>query len=196
MVVNLKTLSPASKYCAAIGGALFLWIVPVSIKAPKMITFLSLGGAIGSFFYAYRLAETLEVQGEAQAREKLKNSELVSFQYALEEEAIKRELYLQFNPEIAEPLIAQPVEAKPAAEQIAVPKTDKEESDAAQLLMAMVRLSTNYGWLSASAVKQKSKVFRGRTPEEIRDLFLQLADGGIGQTRGDGDKLEWAISPT
>ena len=195
MALRLERLTPQTKYCLALLGALFLWIVPVSIKAPKFIILASLSGSIGTFLYAYRLAETLQIQGHSQALEKKKHKDLINYQYALEEDAIRRELYAQYFPETQQPTINQPPQLIPPAQEMPAPPTEEEESETAQMLVSLVRLSSNYGWLSASAVKRKSAAFKNCPAERVRELFYQLVAGGLGQTRGEGNKLEWAIDP-
>ncbi len=45
--------------------------------------------------------------------------------------------------------------------------------------------------IKARDLINNSRLFRGMTPEEVRIILQSLADKGIGQTEGEGNKLGW-----
>lgn len=48
--------------------------------------------------------------------------------------------------------------------------------------------------LKARTLKQQSRLFTNMSPEDIRLLFQSLADRGVGEVTGDGDRLGWKIT--
>ncbi|MBH8575270.1 hypothetical protein I8752_20085, partial [Nostocaceae cyanobacterium CENA369] len=48
--------------------------------------------------------------------------------------------------------------------------------------------------LKARILLQASRLFEGMQPDEIRIIFAALADRGVGQVEGEGDRLGWKWS--
>ena len=48
--------------------------------------------------------------------------------------------------------------------------------------------------LKARVLKQGSRLFEGDDPENVRIIFASLADRGLGEVVGEGDRLGWRWS--
>ncbi|MCT7981533.1 helicase HerA domain-containing protein [Laspinema olomoucense] len=57
----------------------------------------------------------------------------------------------------------------------------------------LFEISRKHGWVSASKAKQLCWKLKHLTPDQMRELFLQLSANGQGYVRGEGEGLEWRI---
>jgi hypothetical protein len=68
-----------------------------------------------------------------------------------------------------------------------------DDSQELFLIGALSGLSQQKGWLTASNVKQFSRQFKDIPPDQIREMFVYMAQKGIGQTQKSGTSLEWKV---
>jgi S-DNA-T family DNA segregation ATPase FtsK/SpoIIIE len=68
-----------------------------------------------------------------------------------------------------------------------------DDSQEIFLIGILSGLSQQKGWLSASIVKQFSRQFKDTSPDQIREMFVYMADKSIGQTQKSGTSLEWKV---
>ncbi len=61
-------------------------------------------------------------------------------------------------------------------------------------LMKLIEISRRCGWITASQAKQQSRLFQSMSPAEIRAMFAQLTEQGIGTLDGVDDGLKWRAS--
>jgi hypothetical protein len=65
-----------------------------------------------------------------------------------------------------------------------------------EALQALRSHGENKGWLSATQVKQSGpRSLRHLSVDDIRAMFLALADQGHGVTKGEGQNLHWCLNP-
>ena len=183
-------ITPTRKYTLIMFGCACLWLGPIALKAPRLITFVSVVGSIVGFVYCFNLADEIHSSGTTRAKRKLQNESITDYHFALEEDAIKTELYLQYNPPQPEPEQSQPSKLVEEAENRAE-KPAKQDEDQASI-KALIALSFAKGWLSATMVKQQVRIFKDVPPDQIRSIFGELTEAGIGQLRGQGRSLEWS----
>ena len=68
-----------------------------------------------------------------------------------------------------------------------------DESNQINKYQSIISLSNRKGWLKAKDVRNCSRQFKQVPMTEIRTLFKELVELGFGETRGEGNRLEWRI---
>ncbi len=69
---------------------------------------------------------------------------------------------------------------------------DAANGELSDIHTKLIALSQRVGWLSAKTAKNYIWAFRKCSMDEIRSHFRELTAMGKGNTRGDGNKLEWS----
>uniref|UniRef100_A0A8J7AD75 Uncharacterized protein n=1 Tax=Desmonostoc muscorum LEGE 12446 TaxID=1828758 RepID=A0A8J7AD75_DESMC len=49
--------------------------------------------------------------------------------------------------------------------------------------------------LKAGTLSRATRLFDGMQPDELRIIFASMADRGLGEVEGNGDRLGWRWSP-
>lgn len=80
-----------------------------------------------------------------------------------------------------------------ASSAIEVHSEPVDDSQEVFLIGILSGLSQQKGWLTASTVKQFNRQFKEVSPDQIREMFIYMAQKGIGQTQKSGTSLEWKI---
>lgn len=91
------------------------------------------------------------------------------------------QLLPHINRTIPDPLIPAPTPSK------------EPQNDDGLDLTKLYEQSRKHGWLSASKAKSLCWNLRSYSTTQIREIFEELASGGTGYLRGEGDVLEWRI---
>lgn len=85
------------------------------------------------------------------------------------------------------------VDDVPQLEQETTPKTPEIDWDELpDHLHDLIKYSLKYGWVTARKVKAGVRLYSGSSTEEIRSFFLAATNAGVGMTRGEGDRLQYA----
>jgi hypothetical protein len=102
----------------------------------------------------------------------------------------KGEPFLQLLPHIdrtiPNPLIAAPSMSSGDNQPSPVP-VPNDGIDPSKL----IELSKRHGWVSASKAKASIWAFKSLSVTQIREIFQELHQDGLGFLRGEGDALEW-----
>ncbi len=69
---------------------------------------------------------------------------------------------------------------------------DIDWDDIPDHLHDLIKYSLKYGWVTARKVKQNVRLYSGSSTDEIRGFFLAAMNAGVGMTRGEGDRLQYA----
>ena len=78
-------------------------------------------------------------------------------------------------------------------EQESQPKQpDIDWDDIPDHLHDLIKFSLKNGWVTARKVKQNVRLYSGSSTDEIRGFFLAAMNAGVGMTRGEGDRLQYA----
>ncbi len=85
----------------------------------------------------------------------------------------------------------------PEMEQLSLPVEPTKQpnidwDDVPDYLHALIKYSIKYGWVTARKVKQSVRFYSGSSTDEIRSFFLAAMNAGVGITRGEGDRLQYA----
>lgn len=95
----VEQLTIPMRWGLCFGGSLMLWIVPVSMKAPRLAILASFVTSIGGFGYCSALSASWKDSARIERRSGSLNEELESYRFALEEESIKQQMVLQYFPQ-------------------------------------------------------------------------------------------------
>lgn len=80
-----------------------------------------------------------------------------------------------------------------ASSAIEVHSEPVDDSQEVFLIGILSGLSQQKGWLTASTVKQFNRQFKDVSPDQIRQMFIYMAQKGIGETQKSGTSLEWKV---
>lgn len=84
-------------------------------------------------------------------------------------------------------------ENAPEIEQETTPKQpDINWDEIPDHLHDLIKFSLKHGWVTARKIKQNVRLYSNSSTEEIRSFFLAAMNAGVGMTRGEGDRLQYA----
>lgn len=171
----VEQLSIPSRWGIVFSGSMLLWIVPISMKAPRLVVLASFVTSIGGFAHAAQLAAGWKDTARVERRTANLNEELEAYRFALEEESIKQQMVLQYFPEA----ISNQSEPETVAHQtLSLPQAKSNPA-----------IESFINWLCNRAVPkasvrevQQAKIpaLKGFKSTDIHDLFAQAVEQGYG----------------
>ena len=185
----------AIKSSALLGGAIALWLIPMSVPIPRFLRLMSYTGAMACCTAAVRTSERWAETDAFQRKKRLLDQDLLNTSLALEQASQEQELQALYFPPTPSPLPLDNSDRTIAAAASPATATHPPEQTASDHVDELIALSREVGWLDVSIVKQRRKKFRQYLPEQIRAWFVEMQRQGIGQTRGDGNALKWTVNP-
>ncbi len=97
-VTNFSSLPLPQRWGFSFGLSLLLWVLPPTLKAPRLGVFLAFLGAVAGFGNCIVLSGDWAETDRRRRKLQLQSEELENYQLGLEEEATKRELAAMFFP--------------------------------------------------------------------------------------------------
>lgn len=184
----------SSKYCLSLAASFLLWIVPINIKAPKFVIFLSFIGSGLGFLHAFTLADSITDQQWYKRQKKIQEREILLHDIALEELALKQALEAQYFPQV-EPE-KEAIELVEQQQKLANPPEPKLLTDALpdHLKLILQAASDNGGTIKhrdAMRTKGLSNKFKA---EEVKQFFIDLQNRGWGRVTSDGRSYTFTLS--
>lgn len=180
-----------SRYCLALAGSFLLWVVPVNVKAPKMVVFLSFVGSGAGFLYALSLATSLSDQQWYSQQERVQEREVLLHDFALKELALKQALELEYFPpaqlEEKEAIALEQGQQnlKQAPEQKLLPDA---LPDSLKTIIDLIK--GNGGSITQRDLARKTKL----KADQIQALFKQLQSRGYGNITSDGRTYSFKLT--
>jgi hypothetical protein len=181
-----STATLTGKYIVTILASTGFWIIPVSVKAPRLMVFGSFLASLTGYTACFCMAGSVEDEQEFNQLERAQKKELVVHRYSLEEIVMKQLMDAEF--------FGPPVEEEPEAEAIAVavqqqlrgqpqPKQLPQRATLPKALEFIVALAHQSN--GRVTVREVNRHLRELSADEIKQLFQQLAERQIGTIRTD-----------
>jgi hypothetical protein len=178
-----------AKFGLGLGISFLLWIVPVSVKAPRFAILLSFLGSITGFSYCFVLAGPLHQSLQTARKREILRDETSNYQFALEEESTKERLMAHYFPpsaQMAPAAIAQ-AQRKQETQQLQEEPTEEANDFEALALKFLeyvhgkgARYAEADGWFSVSRLQQhwgKNYGFNSNSFLELLQLLTQVEAG-------------------
>lgn len=183
-----------SSYCLSLTFAFLLWVVPINIRAPKFVVFLSLVFSNLTFLHAFTQAGSISDQQWYQKQKKIQEREILLHDIALEELALKQALELQYFPQ-AEPE-KEAIELVEQQQKLANPPEPKLLTDALpDHLKAIIQAAYENGGSIKHREAMRAKGLSNKyKAEEMKTFFIDLQNRGWGRVSGDGKSYTFTLS--
>lgn len=184
----------ALKYGISLGLGFSLWVVPISLKAPRMVTFGSLLMSMGCFTSCWFLATPLGQSGLLARMQRQQDRELLDYQYALQEASIKEQLREQFFPSnvpVSVPVAALP--AQPAIPRHLANKLEKLKDLEPHLLLILECAIEKEGTITARDAMRFKGLAGKHTADEIKAFFQELQQANLGTVSNDSKRKDTLV---
>lgn len=200
MVSSVNAINTASKYGMILAGSFGLWLIPVSIKAPRIVVMSSFVTSMAGFAYCFNLATEMGEKSRYSRLRKAQQRELTDYQFALEEAAIKEQLKLQFFPARQPQTVTVAAQALPSQTKTVSPIEQKLEKIAAlpqHLELILECAIDNNGKIAVRQAMRFPGLANKHNAEEIKAFFYELQEMELGTVGNDADnknRLVFAVS--
>lgn len=192
-MVGTATLT--GKYIVTFLGSTLFWIVPVSVKAPRLGVLASFVASIAGYTTCFCMAGSVEDEQELTQLERTQKKELIVHRYSLEEMAMKQLMEAEFSFTSAEFEEEPDPVAVMAQQQLQGQGQLKQLPQRATLPKALefiiVLAQQNNGRVTAREVNRH---IRELSAKEIKDLFQQLAERKLGTVQTEGKSTIFQLS--
>lgn len=181
----------SSRYCLTLAASFLLWVVPINIKAPKFVVFLSFIGSAGGFLYALALATPMSDQQWYKQQKRIQEREVLLHDFALGEMALKQALELEYFPE-ARLEEKQAIALEAGQQNLKEAPEQKLLSDALpESLKTIIDLiKGNGGSITQRDLARKTKL----KADQIQALFKDLQSRGYGSITSDGRTYSFRLT--
>lgn len=182
--IGSSPLSLTSKYSLILAGSVFLWMGPVTVKAPRMVILASFLGSITGFGYCYRMADAVDLEGQLRKKRKVQRMEVINYQFALEEQVMKSQLEARFLvPQVVEVPVksAEPPPQSLPQKQVSIPPERlKVLSELPEHLILILEcaIENEAGITARQATRALSNKY---SAEEIKAFFQELQSLELGE---------------
>lgn len=190
-----STASLTGKYIVTFLVSTGFWIIPVSVRAPRLIVFSSFLASLTGYTVCFSMAGAVEDEQELTQLERTQKKELIVHRYSLEEMALKQLMEDEFSFTDAE------MEEEPNAIAVAAQQQLQGQGQLKQLpqratlpkaLEFIIALAQqNNGRVTAREVNRH---IRELSAKEIKDLFQQLAERQLGMVKTDKNSVIFELS--
>lgn len=170
----VEQLTDPLRWGLTFGGSFLLWIVPISMKAPRLAIMASLTASIAGFAYSAKTAIAWEDSARVERKSKALNQELEDFRFSLEEVTIKEQMQLQYFPQPEPEPVAQTVATKP----LSLPQS--KPNPAIEAFINWL-LKKEVPFASVRDVQRSSiPEVKGWKADQIRELFKEAENQKLG----------------
>lgn len=185
-----STLGLTPRYVVALSASFLFWIVPINIKAPKFVVFLSFLASGCGYLYAFTIATPLSDQQWYNANKRQQERDIMLHDLSLEQLAAEEALKLQYfgSAELEKEAIALEQEQqnlKQASEPKLLPDALPES-----LKLIIQLLKDNGGSITQRDLARKTKL----KADQIQTLFKELQSRGYGSITSDGRTYSFRLT--
>jgi hypothetical protein len=178
----------------ALSASFFLWLVPINVKAPKFVVFLSFVASGCGYLYAFTLATPMSDQNWYNASKRQQEREIMTHDLALEqlaaEEALKLHYFGEAQFEEKEAIAAgHPNTIDPGHEAKSLPSAVPDH-----LLQIAKLAQENGGTIKIRDVQRAPGLANKFKADDIKAYFLELQSRGFGNVVSDGRSYTFKLS--
>jgi hypothetical protein len=193
-----STATLTGKYIVTFLVSTGFWIVPVSVKAPRLGVLASFLASLTGYTACFCMAGAVEDEQEFNQLERTQKKELVVHRYSLEEMAMKQLMEAEF--------FGSPVEVKAEPEAIAVAAQQRlagqpqrkqlpPEATLPMYLQLVIQLAqSNGGSISVREVMRAPGIANQFTADEIKSFFAELQERGKGTVTTNRNSTKFHLS--
>lgn len=188
-----STLGLTPRYTLSLTASFLLWIVPINVKAPKFVTFLSFLASGCGYLYAFTLATPMSDQRWYNANKRQQERDIMLHDLSLEQLAAEEALKLQYfgAAQLEEEAIA--VETQKVIHQ--GPERKLLPNALPDHLAVIARLAQDKGGTLKIRDVQRAPGLANRfKAEEIKAHFLELQSRGFGNVVSDGRSYTFQLT--
>ena len=194
-----STATLSLKYTVTLIGSALLWIVPVSVKAPRLMVLSSFVASIAGFSTCFAMAGAVEEEQDLGQMRKLHDRELITHKFSLEEMVAKQLMEAEyFGSPVVEPdyeaeaiavAVQQQLQGQPQRKQL------PPETTLPLYLQLVIQLAqANGGSISVREVMRAPGVANQFTADEIKSFFTELQQRGKGTITNDRNSTKFQLS--
>lgn len=193
-----STATLTGKYIVTFLVSTLFWIVPVSIKAPRLAVLASFVASLAGYTTCFCMAGAVEDEQELTQLERTQKKELVVHRYSLEEMVMKQLMEAEFfgssaeqqeEPEAIAVAVHQHLQGQPQRRQL------PPEASLPMYLQLVIQLAqTNGGSISVREVMRAPGVANQFTADEIKSFFTELQERGKGTVTTDRNSTKFQLS--